>query len=85
MARSAPPASDLILPPPQPVALLLPGKMTNVPTDAIHGQEAAACVIVAHSGESTLELAAGEPELQDKRMRHKILQEHASHQWLPGV
>jgi hypothetical protein len=34
-------------------------------------------VVVAHPGEATLELAAGEPELQDKSMRHGILQKRA--------
>src|SRR6266851_9851734 len=56
---------------PEKVFLLLPGEMADVPTDAVHWQNAPPGICVVHAFESALEFAAREPELRHKRVRHR--------------
>src|SRR5215470_7089035 len=61
---------DLVLPAPQPVALLLPGEMADVPTDAVHGADAAARVGVAKTFKRALPFAARKAQLYHEWVRH---------------
>src|SRR5262245_24755787 len=60
----------LILPAPQPVTLLLPGQVADIPADAIHWREASTCVGVAQPFECAPEFAARKAQLQHEWMRH---------------
>src|SRR6266699_722191 len=54
----------------EPVPLLLPSQVTNIPTDAVHREETAACVRLAESLKPPLEFAASKAQLHDERMWH---------------
>src|SRR2546421_10389331 len=54
----------------EPVPLLLPSQVTNIPTDAVHREATAACVRPAESLKRPLAFAASKAQLHDERMWH---------------
>lgn len=56
-----------------PVFVFLIGEMADHPTDAVDGEEAAAGFVVGEADQAALKFAAGEAELEDKRVRHDFL------------
>jgi len=52
----------------EPVPLLLPSHVTNIPTDTVHWEKTAACINVAESLKRPLEFAASKAQLNDERM-----------------
>src|SRR5690606_5019286 len=52
------------------VLLLLPRQVTQAPAEAVEREEPLHGVVGLHGAEGAGELAPGEPELLDQRMRH---------------
>lgn len=61
---------DSSLPEAEEVTLFLPRQMTDVPTDAIHRQEAFAGVVITDAFDRAHEFTAGKAELGDERVGH---------------
>src|SRR5262249_46479935 len=60
----------LPLQPGEPVSLLLPRQVSDIPADAIHREDTAAGIRLGEARKAALELATGKTQLKDERMRH---------------
>src|SRR5215467_10666487 len=54
----------------EPVPLLLPGHVTDIPTDAVHREDTVACINITEPLKPPLEFAACKAQLNDERMWH---------------
>jgi hypothetical protein len=81
------------LPKMEKVPLLLPGQVSDVPADAVHGKETFSGVCVTDASDGTQEFASGEPQLGYEWVRHgiSVLEQQsrvccpASPNWLRGT